>query len=443
MSHSEDASPTHVTVDRPRGPSRLRSRLLGAVFGALGVLGLAAAPGLGAEAGTITIWHNYGTEVNTTALLAVVAAFEKADPDVKVNVVSQPADNYFALLTASSISHTAPDIAVMWTGVWDLKYAHLLADLKPLLPAADLAQIKGVQWASKDYDTSKALYVLPLEDQFYIGFYNKALLKKGGLDAPPQDWSELTAACGKLRAAGVEPMLYGSDSQALSSEFYPFYDLSYLMAGAYPVSEWSGFANGKIPWTAAPVAAQLQKWADLHTNGCTNKDVLTATDILTKFGNGTAAMIIDGNWNLQQLYDKMGDNLGVFPLPFSDTPIKGVVEMPGDGLSILKESQNKKDAAAFLTFLMSGDAQTILSKTGLIPAREGYFATNPLYAGLFALSATGGFTKYPMIDNVIQPDMVNTGQSVLNAAFAQQMTVPVALQKMQATWNNLPADQKN
>ncbi len=117
--------------------------------------------------------------------------------------------------------------------------------------------------------------------------------------------------------------------------------------------------------------------------------------------------------------------------------------MPGDGLSILKSSQNKKDAAAFLTYLMSGDAQTILSKSGLIPARKGYSATNPLYAGLFALSATGGFTKYPMIDNIIQPDLVNTGQSVLDAAFAQQMSVPAALQKMQATWNNLPPDQKH
>jgi ABC-type glycerol-3-phosphate transport system substrate-binding protein len=75
--------------------------------------------------------------------------------------------------------------------------------------------------------------VLPLEDQFHSGFYNKAWLQKAGLDGPPQDWSELYAACTKLRAAGVEPMLYGSDSQALSSEFHPFYDLSYMMAGAY------------------------------------------------------------------------------------------------------------------------------------------------------------------------------------------------------------------
>lgn len=443
MSRHQNAPPQRAGGKPKARRPGFRARLLGAGLGAMALCGLGAAPWAAAEAGTITIWHNYGTEVNTTALNAVVAAFEKADPDIKVNVVSQPADNYFALLTAASISHSAPDIAVMWTGVWDLKYAHLLADLRPLLPAAELDQMKGLRWASEGYDTSKALYVLPLEDQFYIGFYNKALLKKAGLEAAPRDWSELYAACKQLRAVGVEPMLYGSDSQALSSEFYPFYDLSYLMAGAYPLQEWTGFANGKIPWTSAPIAAQLQKWADLHTNGCTNKDVLTATDILTKFGNGEAAMIIDGNWNLQQLYTKMGDNLGVFPLPFSDTPIKGVIEMPGDGLSLLKSSQNKKDAVAFLSFLMSGEGQTILSESGLIPARQGYPASNPLYAGLFALSSTGGFTQYPMIDNVIQPSLVDTGQRVLNAAFAQQMTVTDALQKMQDTWNNLPADQKN
>jgi ABC-type glycerol-3-phosphate transport system substrate-binding protein len=420
-----------------------RARLQGLALGAL-ALGMACgAASHQAAAGTITIWHNYGTEVNTTALTAVVAAFEKADPDVKVNIVSQPADNYFALLTAASISHSAPDIAVMWTGVWDLKYAHLLADLRPLLPAAELNQMKGLRWASEDYDTSQALYVLPLEDQFYIGFYNKDLLKKAGFDAAPRSWSELADACKKLRALGVDPMLYGSDSQALSSEFYPFYDLSYLMAGAYPVDQWGGLASGTIPWTSQPIADQLQKWADLHKDGCTNPDVLTSTDILTKFAAGKAAMVVDGNWNLQQLYDKMGSNLGVFPLPFSDTPIKTVVELPGDGLSLLKSSQNKKDAVAFLTFLMSGDAQKILAQTGLIPARVGYSATNPLYADLFALTEKDGFTPAPMIDNVIQPPLVDVGQRVLNAAFAQQMTVPAALQKMQDAWNNLPADQKH
>jgi len=416
-----------------------RRSLLGAVMGVAALCGWGAADR--ADAGDITIWHNYGTEVNATALSAVVDAFSKEHPDIKVNLVSQPADNYFALLTAASIAHKAPDIAVMWTGLFALKYAHLLADLRPLLPAQPLSEMKGLEWASEGFDIHKQLYVLPLEDQFYIGFYNNALFKKAGISAPPRDWAELADACTKLRAVGVTPLLYGSDSQALSSEFYPFYDFSYLMAGIYPVDAWTGFANGKIPWTSPQIEAEVQKWADLHTNGCTNSDVLTATDILTSFNQGKAAMIVDGNWNLQQLYDKLGPDLGVFPLPYSDAPQKGIVQMPGDGLSLLKSSTNKADAATFLTFLMSGEAQQILSKTGLIPGREGYAASNPLYAGLLALSSQG-FTKYPMIDNVIQGELVDTGQRVLNAAFGGQMKVSDAMQKMQDTWNNLPADEK-
>lgn len=424
--------------ERPARRMGWTSRLAGATLALAATTVWSGVPS--ALAGNLTIWHNYGTEVNATALGNVVAAFEKGHPDIKVDLVSQPADNYFALLTAAAISHKAPDIAVMWTGLFALKYAHLMADLKQMLPASELGEMKGVNWASQDFDPSKALYVLPLEDQFYIGFYNKALLKKAGLDGPPRDWAELMAACTKLKAAGIVPMLYGSDSQALSSEFYPFYDLSYLMT-IFTVDQWSGLADGKIPWTSPQIAEQLQKWADIHGKGCTNPDVLTATDILTKFNNGAAAMIVDGNWNLQQLYDKLGPDLGVFPLPFTDKPISGIVQMPGDGLSVLKSSKNKEDAVAFLTFLMSGDGQKILSQSGLIPARKGYAATNPLYAGLLALDGHG-FTKYPMLDNVVQGSVVDTGSSVLPAAFAGQMSVADALKKMQATWDNLPSDQK-
>ena len=62
---------------------------------------------------TMTIWHNYGTEQNATALQNLAKAFEKIHKNVTVNVVSQPADNYFALLQAAAVSKTGPDLAVM------------------------------------------------------------------------------------------------------------------------------------------------------------------------------------------------------------------------------------------------------------------------------------------------------------------------------------------
>lgn len=413
----------------------LGSRFATAYFGVVGCL--ASFASVPAQAGDITVWHNYGTEVNATALTTLVSAFEAKNPNIRVKVISQPADNYFALLTVAAISHRAPDIAVMWTGTFALKYAHLLADLKPLLAGSDLTQMKGRKWASEGFDTSRALYLVPFDDQFYLGFYNRALLKKAGIDAAPTDWSELAADCTKLRTAGITPMLYGSDSQALSSEFSPVYDLSYLAAGIFSVDQFPDFANGKIAWTDPRLIRQVQNWADLHATKCTNANVLTASNVLGKFEDGQAAIIVGGSWNLQQVYSKLGSDLGVFPLPYSDTPIKAVVEMPGAGLSILKSSSNRKDAAAFLTFVMSGSGQDILSKEGLIPAREGYSPTNPLLAGLLQLPSRG-FGTYPMIDNVIQPSVTDTSSRVLDAAFAQQMTVPVALQKMQDSWAALP-----
>ena len=75
---------------------------------------------------TLTIWENYGTEQNATALKNLAAAFHKQHPNVTVNVVSQPATNYFALLQAAAVSKTGPDLAVMWTGLFTLQYKDFL-----------------------------------------------------------------------------------------------------------------------------------------------------------------------------------------------------------------------------------------------------------------------------------------------------------------------------
>ena len=168
-----------------------------------------------------------------------------------MNVVSQPATNYFAQLQAAAISKTGPDLAVMWTGLFTLQYKSFLANLKGKVPAADLARIDpdALKWTSNGFDASNGPYVIPLENQFYIGFYNKAAFQKAGVSAVPTDWSQLFAACKKLRAAGYTPMTYGNGGQPLGAEFYPWYDMSYMMIGSYSVAEWQKLYSGKIPWT--------------------------------------------------------------------------------------------------------------------------------------------------------------------------------------------------
>ena len=260
---------------------------------------------------TLTIWENYGTEQNATALKNLAKAFEAQHKNITVNVVSQPADNYFALLQAAAVSKTGPDLAVMWTGLFTLQYKEFLTNLKGKIPAADLARIDpdALKWTSDEFNAANGPYVIPLENQFYIGFYNKAAFAKAGVTSVPTDWTQLFAACKKLKAAGYMPLTYGNGGQPLGAEFYPWYDMSYMMIGAYPVSQWQGLYSGSTPWTSPAISAQLANWTKLHSSGCTNSDVVTNTSNLGQFESGKAAMMVDGTWDTQKFTSALGSKV--------------------------------------------------------------------------------------------------------------------------------------
>jgi raffinose/stachyose/melibiose transport system substrate-binding protein len=389
---------------------------------------------------TLTIWHNYGTEQNATALKNLASAFHKLHPNVTVNVVSQPADNYFALLQAAAVSKTGPDLAVMWTGLFTLQYKDFLTNLQGKVPASALARIDpdALKWTSNDFNPSNGPYVIPLENQFYIGFYNKAAFAKAGVSAVPTDWNQLFAACKKLRAAGYMPLTYGNGGQPLGAEFYPWYDMSYMMIGTYPVSEWQKLYSGQIPWTSPTVSAQLSTWSKLKSSGCTNNDVLTKTNNLGDFESGKAAMMIDGTWDTQKFTSALGNKVAAFVPPFSNNPIKGVVDFAGDGLSMTTYTKHPTQAAQFLTFMTTQQAGAIVNAAGLIPAIKGMSTSNPVNQQMLNFVSQDHMTAYPMLDNVVQPEVVTTGSKVLPSVLNGSMTPSAALQNMQTTFGQLP-----
>ena len=389
---------------------------------------------------TLTIWHNYGTEQNATALKNLAAAFHKLHPNVTVNVVSQPADNYFALLQAAAVSKTGPDLAVMWTGLFTLQYKDFLTNLQGKVPASALARIDpdALKWTSNDFNASNGPYVIPLENQFYIGFYNKAAFAKAGVSSVPTDWSQLFAACKKLKAAGYLPMTYGNGGQPLGAEFYPWYDMSYMMIGSYPVSEWQKLYSGQIPWTSPTVSAQLSTWAKLKSAGCTNNDVLTKTNNLGDFESGKAAMMIDGTWDTQKFTSALGNKVAAFVPPFSNNPIKGVVDFAGDGLSMTTYAKHPTQATQFLTFMTTPQAGAIVNAAGLIPAIKGMSTSNPVNQQMLNFVSQDHMTAYPMLDNGVQPEVVTTGSKVLPSVLNGSMTPSAALQNMQTTFGQLP-----
>jgi len=391
---------------------------------------------------TLTLWENYGTEGNAVAIRNIAKAFTKENPNILVNVVSEPAANYFPLLQAAEVSKSGPDLAVMWTGLFALQYESMIAPLKGHVSTAALNKMEGMNWTTPGLTGTSDPLVVPLETQFYIGFYNKALFARAGITSVPTDWTQLYSACAKLKKIGVGGFAYGSTGQALGAEFYPWYDLSYMMIGNYSVAQWKDLYNGSIPWTNSTNEASLAAWQKLKTMGCTNPDVLTDTNNIQQFISGKYAMIMDGTWDTEEYSSKMGTNVAPFVPPFSAQPIKGVVDYAGDGISVMNYSKNLADDYKFETFMTTPQAAAIINKAGLIPDLEGTTTSNPVNQEMLNFVSQDHMTIYPMLDNVTQGNIVNSGSKVLPTVLADQETPKAALENMQQTWQQLPANER-
>lgn len=422
---------------------RRKSLLAGAIALALAATGISVNAQSASAAGTtITIWHNLGTTQNAEAVKALTSAYTKANPSVTFNLVDQPGDNYFALLQSAAISKKGPDLALMWTGLFALQYKSYLQNLKGKVSAAALAREGSLNWSSPNFDAKNGPYVMPLDRQFYIGFYNKEAFKKAGVATVPATWNELYAACGKLKSAGYTPLVYGNGGQSLGALYYPWYDASYIAIGQSSVSGLRDLYSGKNQWDSKANLDSYGKYAALKSKGCTNTDVLTKTDNVEDFIGGKAAMIIDGTWDTQKFTDAMKTNVAAFVPPFSDKPIKGVVEFAGQGLAMTNYSKNQAAASKFLEFMTTDAAAKILDGVGLIPNITGSKTTNPVNQQMLDFAAKKSFVRYPMLDNVLQGDVVDAGNKIIPAILGGKTKVADGLKQMAQVWKALPAEKR-
>lgn len=417
-----------------------------AVIAALVLAGCSSAPEEAAAPAadtpiTVTIWHNLGDTQNATATKALTDAYTAAHPNVTFDLVSQPGDNYFSLLQAAAVSKTGPDLVLMWTGLFALKYKEYLTSLKGLVPDDALASQGSLEWSSDNFDIANGPYVMPLDRQFYIGFYNKDAFAKAGVTAVPTTWTELYESCAKLKKAGYTPIVYGNGGQSLGALYYPWYDGSYLAIGQNG-GDGKSLYNGSNAWDSAENVATFSKYAALKSKGCTNSDILTKTNNVEDFIGEKAAMIIDGTWDTKKFTDALGDKVSAFVPPFSDSPIKGVVEFAGQGFALTSYAAQKQAAVDFLTFMTTDEAAKVIDAAGLIPNKKGSTTSNPVNQEMLAFAASGGFTTFPMLDNVLQGDVVDAGNKIIPSILAGKTPPAKGLAQLKQVWDQIPAENK-
>lgn len=389
---------------------------------------------------TLTMWKYGDCPPDACMEQALIDAYETAHPDVKIEFLTQPPDGYFTSLQAASSIGRGPDIAVMWAGSYMNQFEDYMADLHKYISDDVVASLNGANYFSKDGDTKNALYVAPMSVQWYVGWYNKKLFADAGVTEVPRTWDELSAAAEKLKAAGIQPIIQGSAGG--SAQFQPLFEWANL-ASALPVSDWGKILSGEMPYNNPTFQAQLDKWHDLYAKGYINEDAFNYPNTVDDFKAGKAAMLLGGgSWQVADLEQGLGANLGVMIPPYSDDPQNGIVALAGYGYAIMNYSTKQDEAGKFLAFVLSDEGQTIIAKYDA-PPRAGFPTTRQQLNDLIALSADPNWHVYPMFDNFTHPAVADAIYRNAALVLVGQESAADALSAIDAAQTSLPEDQKN
>ncbi|HEX4297605.1 MAG TPA: extracellular solute-binding protein [Devosia sp.] len=412
---------------------------LKSAFTAAMLLGTAGSVPAFADDITLTMWGQGDCPPDNCMGQALIDAFQKANPGVKINLVQQPVDGYFTNLLAQSVIGRGPDIASMWAGGYMDQFKTYMVDLHKYIPASILDTVNGVDFFSEGYDHKNAVYAAPNTAQWYIGYYNKKVFKDAGIDKVPTDWDELSADSKLLKAKGYTPIVQGAVDGGAS--FAAWEDWSYLAAALQP-SDWSKMLSGQEPYNNPTMVTQLTKWNQLFKDGDFNQDAYNSPTALTDFTSGKAGMYLGGgSWQAAQLVKAMGDDVGIIVPPYSDAPTKAAVSFAGGGYSVMNYSKNIDTAGKFAAFVLSDDGQKIIAQFDA-PTRPGFPNSNPLLNDMANLSGNSATVNYPMFDNFTQAPVTDAMARGVPQVLVGQQSPADALSGMDAAYQSLPADQK-
>lgn len=309
------------------------------------------------QGGEITYWSW------TPSAEAQVAAFEKAYPKVKVNLVNAGTntDEYTKLQNAIKAGSGAPDVVqIEYYAFPQFALSDALVDLAPYGFGDLKDDYSPGTWGSVDFDGK--IYGLPQDSGPMALFYNKEVFDQYGLTVPTT-WDEYIAEAKKLTAADPSKHITSDTGD-------PGFATSMIwQAGGTP------FTTDGTNVTIDLQDEGSKKWADTWNqlvDGGLLADTPSWSDEWFKaLGDGSIATLITGAWMPGVLESSVADGAGkwrVAPIPTYDgTPV--TAENGGGGQAVTKQSKNPALAAGFLKWLNNDEESLkIFAESGGFPS---------------------------------------------------------------------------
>ncbi len=389
---------------------------------------------------TITFWHAYNADTETPFVeKTIIPAFEAAHPDIKVQAVNIPYDQFHQKLLTAMAGGTAPDVARL-----DIIWVPEFADMGALAPLdqvmSDFNQYKDAVFPgplSTNY-LNGHYYGLPLDTNTRVLVYNKDVFKAAGIANPPATIDEFTADCAKIKALGPNHWCFG-DGGTYGWAVDPWiWSFGGDMTNA-DFSKATGVLNG--PDTVA--AYQFLK--DGVDKGYIHPGIKGGgVDTWGLLGKGQIAMILEGPWFPPSFKTQFPDvQYGMALMPAGKGGSISVVG--GEDINMFTQSKNKEAAAEFIRFMLSMDTQMQMASVGQMPVLtattdSANLSKLPDYFGIFLQQLKNAKARTPVPNwTKIEQILSDDGTAILNGKMTPQAGMDDAAKKIDPLLPQKPA----
>jgi raffinose/stachyose/melibiose transport system substrate-binding protein len=287
----------------------------------------------------------------------VVADFEKAYPQVKINVsYYQSGDPYTTTVSTQFSAGNGPDIVMMAGGraspvsVTAFARAGYLADLsgQPWVAGMYAPTKSNFQFGGKVY--ARDLGLSPLAAISYNqDYFNRHHI------AVPTTFAQLLGVCKTISAQGKVPISWGAGTQAVNSN-----NLVTIAGGTVFASDPGWLARAEAGRTTFASTAgwrdAVQEIADMKTANCFSPGVagVPVAQMVSDFAGGSAEMMWTyGGSDGLVLQQTPGLKIGMFAPPAPDAADSRVTVQAYGALGVNAKSPSQAQAEAFLNFVSS------------------------------------------------------------------------------------------
>ncbi|WP_258881420.1 ABC transporter substrate-binding protein [Paenibacillus sp. sptzw28] len=318
-----------------------------------------------------------------------IAEFEKQNPDIKIETDFIQNANYTAGIKTRLLGGEKMDVFDTWSpslfaefaALGDQVYLDLTGEafLNEFLPAS----LKPVTVDGKVLGAPELMHSDGL-------LYNKTMFEEYGLKVP-QTWDEFIAVCETLKEKGIIPI-------AMDSEWWvPQFFWGSIMSNNGADAAWTAkLESGEVKIADPIFTDAIQKHKLLVDKGYMPKDWTgikheQAKDLI---GQGKAAMIITGTWDIASIMERNPKNdIDFMIVPGSGKTVPNI--NVGTYRVINNKTEHPEEAKKFVAFMNSkANQEKLAAGAKAVPSVKGAEISDPVSKKIAAVVTRDDATLY-------------------------------------------------